>query len=765
MFNKTVQKELIAQYKETKYVFQNETPNRCIIGLASITDNNTKKFVTVKGNCQPNEIKPGNFYRFFGNYKKHPRYGEQFFFTSFCEQIILSKTGIVTYLKQCEGIGEKRAEQIYNLFGENSMEAIKNCDNNLFSIKGLTNGIVEQAAQKLKSMEATQAVTIELHDLLDGSGMPKRLRNLLINQYGTNAANIVRNNPFILMTYFGVGFNLADELYKKLNLPLNSPDRQGWFLWNMIYRDNSGSIWIDRKQLERRFRKEIGNGADFQKALDFGNEKNFYALSRQDQFIADTNNAATELEIAQKIDKILRNENIEWSNLSLGDDLTPHQVEELRKATRKKIGILSGAPGTGKTFTLVRLINLLGTKNVLVCAPTGKAAVRITQTLTDYGIGLDARTIHATLGCIPDNGNFYFLHNESNPFEEEFVIVDESSMIDIELFRDLLRAIGEHTHLLLVGDPDQLPPVGIGAPLRDLIAAGIPNGHLTEIIRNEGNIVTACHLIRKQKYFIPVQNCMATPEKNLVNINKISAIETTMKTIIGNRTANDIQFIVAVNKKTSVCLENINSIAKTIFNPSAFTKGMLNDVKNEAAGKRIDVGDKVICNKNGVVLIINDSETKTNKVEDFEDNNEKLCSIANGDIGTIISFNNTGATIQLNKVIIQVPFSGEERDITTDNFNLAYGITAHRSQGSEWPVVAIFLDESYNAKSICDRHWLYTAISRAKSECYLIGNIKIANAMIDRSNMWLRKTFLVEEIQNLQWNDFVATLKINLANV
>ncbi|MDR1269722.1 MAG: AAA family ATPase, partial [Planctomycetaceae bacterium] len=462
--NNTKNIEITALYRQTNYVFQDGTPDRCIIGTANIDNPQMAIEITIKGNCQPNELQQNTYYRFFGQWKTHKKYGKQFLFTSFCESVILSRNGIVTYLQNCHGIGKKRAEQIYELFGNESMEAIKKQDIKLFSIKGLTNSIVENAAQKLNNQASTESITIELHDLLDSSGMPKWLRSKLVIDYGTNAANVIRENPYILMKYPGVGFNLADQLYQKLGLPLNAPNRQGYFLWNMIYRDSSGSVWISRTQLERRFKKEIGNGANFQTALEFGNENDFYSLSRQEHYIADSENADIESKIAQKIDKILQNNDVQWSNFTLGDDLTQHQIQELQKATRKKIGILSGAPGTGKTFTLARLINLIGTKNVLVCAPTGKAAVRITQTLHDYNIQLVAKTIHSTLGCIRSGNTFQFEHDENNPFDEEFVIVDESSMIDNSLFYSLIRAIDSHTHLLLVGDPDQLPPVGIGAP-------------------------------------------------------------------------------------------------------------------------------------------------------------------------------------------------------------------------------------------------------------------------------------------------------------
>ena len=722
--------------RNKRVIYGHGTPDQTIVAAAQTEQGD----IELKGKCQLDELRIGGSYRFFGSWKRNEKYGNQFCFTSFCENITLSRQGIVQYLQRCSGIGTSRAEKIWDRFGEQSIDAVKDERSELLGIKGLTPEIVHAAGEQLRSLEKMEAVTVELHDLLDGSGMPKRLRMELIAKYGTDAANVIRQNPFLLMDYSGVGFNLADQLYKKLGLPLDTPDRQGWCLCHLIRQDNSGSVWFNKQMLQRKLRKEIGSAADFDQAAAFGDARGFYAHREaigdflQQKFLADAVTARAENYVARRIDELLRNPVVEWPNIELVDGLTEHQTAELRKALVKKIGILSGAPGTGKTFALAKLIQAVGAENVAVCAPTGKAAVRITQTLKDAGVDLVAQTIHATLVCLPTPDGFEFMHDEETPLDAKFVIVDEASMLSTYLTQILPCAVGPNTHLLLVGDPDQLPPVGVGATLRDLIAADIPNGHLTEIIRNEGQIVQACHRIREQKRFAPAFNQLATPEKNLVCIDKMTSIDRALRTIIGDRSIHDVQMIVAVNKKTKFCLENINKAVKNILNPQS----------TPSDGKKIDIGDKVICGKNGNVSLAD---------PDLAGTSDKMCYVANGDMGIVRELGKDGAIIELADAVINVPLVSETK-ISMENFSLGYAITAHRSQGSEWPVVVIFLDDSWNAKAVTDRHWLYTAISRAQRECYLIGDMATAESMVKRSNMWNRKTFLAEEISHQQWREF-----------
>ena len=663
--------ELTAKFvREIRTIFGEGTSERMVAAVAQTESGD----IEIKGMCQEGELQRGVDYRFFGTWKTHKTFGPQFCFTSFCESVTLSQQGVVHYLQRCNGIGTARAKAIWGKFGDRSITAIKDESPELFTIKGLTPDTVRAAGEKLRSLEQFEAVTVELHDLLDGSGIPKRVRDALVEKYGTDAANVIRANPFLLMEYSGVGFNLADQLYKNLGLPLDTPDRQGYWLFNAIRSDNSGSVWFETRKLEQKLRKEMGSGADFQEAMLFGDQRNFYAHrgadgrlqtadSREDSaavcrlssavFLADAEDAEAEAYVARRIDELLRNPVVEWSELELGDGLTEHQTTELRKALAKKVGILSGCPGTGKTFTTAKLIRAVGADNVAVCAPTGKAAVRITQMLADAGIALVAKTIHATLVCLPTPEGFEFLHGEDNPLPEKYVIVDEASMLSNKLIGTLLRAIGPDTHLLLVGDPDQLPPVGVGAPLRDFIAAGMPNGHLTEIVRNEGAIVGACHQIRRQQKFTPAFNQLATPEQNLVCIKRITSVDKALRTIIGTRSANDVQLIVAVNKKTPFCLENINKAAKDIWNPQS----------EPSDGKKIHVGDKVICGKNGQAPLWDDPSNKK--------------YVANGDMGIVRSIDKDGAVIELIDDTVQIPLASETK-ISMENFSLGYAITAHK---------------------------------------------------------------------------------------
>lgn len=437
--------------------------------------------------------------------------------------------------------------------------------------------------------------------------------------------------------------------------------------------------------------------------------------------------------------------------------LTPHQSEQLALATSGPIGILGGGPGTGKTYTVAslcqRLSTSVGLEQVAVGAPTGKAAVRVTETLASHGVSLRARTWHSLLRGGVESG---FEHNESNPLPYRVLIGDESSMVDTDLMAAILRARATGTLVLLVGDVHQLPPVGHGAPLRDMIAAGLPYGELTEIKRNSGGIVEACHAIRQGRRWECGDNL------RLVEAGDADSQVTEMLRTVAEQAAagvdaiNDVQVLAAVNAKSPLSRARLNQILQ----------GELNAAGQRAVSNLFRVGDKIVCLKNGryPVTEFDDSDP------DIDVSGKGDVYVANGELARVLHVepSMTVARLQNPLRVVRIPRgnrssngsgNGEAAGSGGDNggeaesavgtgcsWDLGYCLSVHKSQGSEWPVVITMLDSYPGAKMVCSREWLYTAISRAKERGYLVGLKGTADAMCRRQAIWKRKTFLRERI-------------------
>lgn len=446
--------------------------------------------------------------------------------------------------------------------------------------------------------------------------------------------------------------------------------------------------------------------------------------------------------------------------------LTQHQREQLAIATSRSIGILAGSPGTGKTYTLARLvgriIDLCGTDLVAVAAPTGKAAVRITEALAGYGIAKNASTIHRLLGVANRTAGegWGFVHDETNPLPHKFIIVDEASMIDTDLAASLLRACAAGTHLLLVGDTNQLPPVGHGAPLRDLIAAGVPTGELTKIERNWGAIVQACADIRDGKRWQTVAELAPDTGQNLKLLPAASgeaAVEKIVETIraIRERQLYDpiwgVQVIVAVNRKSPLSRRDLNKRLQ----------GELNPTGQRVGSNPFRVSDKVVCLKNSLMPVVENAPSDCNR-----DALDGKVFVANGEQARVVAVVEKLTTVQLEapRRLVKIPRGtengdGKESDGSDENaddsaatttgcqWDLAYAVSCHKAQGSEFPCVIVALDEYPGARRVCSREWLYTAISRAKGICLLVGKRATADSMCCQRAITKRKTFLKELIQ------------------
>ncbi|MCP4540429.1 MAG: AAA family ATPase, partial [Chloroflexi bacterium] len=421
------------------------------------------------------------------------------------------------------------------------------------------------------------------------------------------------------------------------------------------------------------------------------------------------------------------------------------------KATQGIIGILAGSPGTGKTYCTAQMIGEIiksvGDDRIAACAPTGKAAVRLTESLAKEGIDLQATTIHRMLKVeVAPGGAWSFTHNSGNLLPYRYIFVDESSMLDTDLMASLLSARAVGCHVLFVGDPNQLSPVGHGAPLRDMIAAGLPCGMLTEIQRNSGRIVKVCAEIRDTHTFTPSATLDIKGGENLVVLERsnANAQRTALRNILMQLAAGreydpvwDCQVLCAVNKKSPLARRTLNAELQGLLNPNG----------KQITGNRFRINDKIICLKNSWLPAADDNDPLANE--------DGKIYVANGEMGRVLDITPalTVAELESPKRIIKIPkgqSNDDDSDDATDtgcNWDLGYAVSTHKSQGSQWKIVIPMIDSSPAARRVCTREWIYTAFSRAEDACIAIGQKAVAREFCKRSGLGVRKTFLQEDIE------------------
>ena len=474
-------------------------------------------------------------------------------------------------------------------------------------------------------------------------------------------------------------------------------------------------------------------------------------------------------------------------------DFSSHQREEYGKATAKGGGnlrLITGRPGVGKSHCLARILKAIPTGRAAVCGPTGKSAVRITELMQKAGVNLRATTIHSLLGPSrdEDSGQWSFEHNEDNPLDLDWIFCDEFSMVDTSLAASLLAARDTGCRVLAIGDTNQLSPVGPGAPLRDLVAAGLPCGNLIEPQRSSGRIVRCCHGIIDKHTFEPSPKLDLTAEspENLLHIEKrdpeeqVNAIKMLLERFRGGATVSfrnsdgvvtqsridpvwQTQIIVPVNDKSPLARARLNTILQGFLNPGGET----------VQGCRFRKSDKVVLGKNSWCIVEMDRPRDLVGGPWNEDTKDGKVCTCNGDIGCVLAVLPRYSVVRLFAPdrLIRVPhgeqFTNEDGEETGDGngWDLAYGISVHKSQGSEFPVAIFMVDEYPGARMLGTRELLYTAISRAKVLGITIGKRDLCDEMCRKTGVHSRKTFLVESIHGLQQASLVRSWESLLTDV
>ena len=735
-------------------------------------------------NDADDEITPNLTFRFHGKWINHTKYGRQFSVESFSPDTPLNKAGVIAFLiRYCDGIGNITAGKLWDRYKIEALNVLRDNPQEIVAAGFLTIQTAIEVSNTLKFSKECERTRIDLLGLFAKRGFSKKLINECIDVWGARAAEIVRRDPFKLMVagLSSAGFKRCDKLHCDLQLPVKRLKRQMLSLWYKIRSDNNGHTWHEVQPLIHPKRAiELGRRTGWLRVREPWGAGGW-------RFIAERDRADNESKIAECVRGLNS-----WKP-TLGDQagtlwpdegkireieaLSPHQCDTLLKAISKPVGVLSGTPGTGKTFTIACLIKLIvqlhGWQSVNIAAPTGKAANRVREAMSNYGVNLAATTIHRLLQVKAGKGGFQF---SDNKLQSRFVFIDEASMLDTDLAAALFQALPHGCHVLFVGDVNQLPPVGHGSPLRDLIASGesqVSCGELTEIRRNSGMIVEACANIKDGQPWATATKYEPTLGHNLRHFeiadekNQAATLLDMLDALAGNGfdPVWDVQILTALNNKGVISRKPLNVNLQNKLNPGGY--------RVDPNGFRVD--DKVICQKNSILRVCalgrGGERHKAEHYKDVagigsEESSVKEEFIANGEIGKVLAVGNRQVIVEflspsrVCRVLVSKGDEGESdsgdggesnphattpTDGAPANIELAYAITVHKAQGSEAPVVIIPVDES--AKTVCSREHVYTAISRAKQLCITVGKMSVLRDFCRRVAIKKRKTFLVEKLQ------------------
>jgi len=764
--------EITATYYNERFRFANGNGDVVIGDVEHVDGQQPKplKMYAVKGT--DDESRPlalHRTYRFYGRWSSYTnrRTGEteqQFHFDTYVEAEPASRAGVIAYLKEAgkgNGLGPASAKAIWERFGSDAVKLLREKPEVVAAaVPRLSLESAKVVASILADRAQIEHCSIELMGLLERRGFPKSTARRAMALWGNQAADIIERNPYALMRFRGCGFKGTDKMYLELGLPPDRLKRQALCAWYAIASDTIGHTWYPRPVAYQGIQESmigrtcvVRNADAVRLAIRAGmleqisTDRSGRIVENGDRvFLAEAKAARNERFVARQVVDA-EEEPVTWPDVDSLAEISDHQRERLGHALRGSIAVFGGGPGCGKTFTAAALIKSIcqdaDTDLVAIAAPTGKAAVRISEAMAGYEINKRARTIHSTLGVETSENGWSFRHNQANPLKCRYLVVDESSMIDTDLMSSLLAARGQGTHILFVGDVCQLPPVGHGAPLRDLIRAGLPYGELSEIKRNDGGIVQACADIRAGKRFQCAGNLVhregGSPELQIRQCLEVCIHARKL----GLNPIWDAQIVVPVNAKSPVSRRALNKVLQENLNH-----------RPGVAGSPFRVGDKIVNTANGFFPAVELGDDD----EDLQQNDRGDVYVANGELAEVVDASPSYTTAKLTSPdrIIRIPRSSSqdagEKDgdgstpATGCTWDLGYALSVHKSQGSEWPIVAVVLDKYPGARMVMSREWIYTAISRARTECHLIGELDVAYQSCRRQQLDERKTFLVEQV-------------------
>ena len=711
-----------------RVTFHSEQTGFCVL---RVKVRGFRELVTVVGTlCEP---RAGEWLDAEGDWAMDKVHGRQFKAAALRTTTPSTKEGIERYLASglIKGIGPTLASRLVALYGERVLDIIDTAPRKLLKVEG----IGPERLKRIRGAWAEQRTVREIMLFLHSHGVSTSRAFRIYKTYGEDAIELVTADPYRLARdIWGIGFKTADQIAERIGIARDSILRAKAGVEYVLQQlTNEGHcaypradlaeqcgelLEIDIAIIDQAVEQALADGRLVKDAGEDGQELVYLAtLHKAEVDLAeDIVGLSAGLHPCPPIDV---EKAIRWVERKVGLSLAAQQQRAIRLATEAKVMVITGGPGVGKTTLVNSILKILTAKGLTValCAPTGRAAKRLSE-----ATGMVAKTIHRLLAWDPSSGKFK--HNEFNPLTGDVFVIDETSMVDLPLAAQTIRAIPKHASLLLVGDVDQLPSVGPGCVLRDVIDSGVACVcRLTEVFRQAAasEIITNAHRINKGEmpdlsaqasptaqpatdfYFVRAEE----PERGVELI--VEMVRKRIPERFGHDPMEDIQVITPMHRGV-LGARNLNEVLQSRLNPGA--PGV------ERYGQTYRVGDKVM-------------QTVNNYDKD----------VYNGDIGRI-------AEVDVEKGELAVRFDGRcvEYDIRElDELSLSYAITVHKSQGSEYPVVIVPIHTQHYV--MLQRNLLYTAITRSRKLVVLVGTEKAVAIAVKRMASTRRITTLRQRLQ------------------
>jgi len=689
-----------------------------------------------------------------GEYIEHPVYGRQFKIQTYETVAPTDRVGMERYLGSgaIRGVGEALAARIVKKFGDDTFRIIEEEPERLAEVKGISERKAQEIAVQMEEKKDLREALVYLQQY----GISNTLAVKIYNIYGMEMYSVMRENPYRLAEdVSGVGFRIADEIAGRIGIHTDSDYRiRSGILYTLLQAVGEGHCFLPLELLLRRasellgvseenIRPQVDNLIMDRKLVAKGDAvfaaAYYYAELNCANMLRNLNIPMLEAENLPTQDMAIR-KRLERMAENLSMELDELQLKAVEESIKNGLFILSGGPGTGKTTTINMIIRYFESEgmDIFLAAPTGRAAKRMTE-----ATGFEAKTIHRLLELNSalsddDTRRANFERNQENPLEADVVIIDEMSMVDIQLFQALLKAILPGTRLILVGDVDQLPSVGPGQVLRDLMnSEAFPMVTLEKIFRqaSESDIVVNAHRINKGEQ-IALDNKSRDfflLERNDVNViykHMIQLIREMLPKYV-NATPFDIQVLTPMRKGSLGC-ETLNGILQRYLNPADPHK------------KEHSYGNTVFREGDKVMQIKNNYQLEWEIVGRYNIPIDKGMGVFNGDMGRVLEINETMSTLLVefdDGRRVNYPFSGLEE------LELSYAITIHKSQGSEYP--AVILPLLGGPRMLFNRNLLYTGITRARNCVTILGSSETVRNMIDNVSENRRYTALESRIREI----------------
>lgn len=691
------------------------------------------------------DIAEGENIEAHGSYTDHPTYGRQFAVKSFEEKAPKDEMAIERYLGSgaIKGVGIALAARIVRRFKSDTFRIIEEEPERLAEVKGISERKAMEIADQVNAKRDLRQAMIFLQQY----GISTTLAVKIYNTYGQEIYGILKENPYRMADDVeGVGFRTADEIASRVGIRTDSDFRiRSGIQYALLQASNEGHTYLPMLELTQRasnllqiepeyIEKHYMNLAMDRKIImrQVDDTTQIYASSF---FYMEANTATMlkQLNASFDVPDIEIEERLRQIEKQTKMDLDEHQVEAVKEAVRNGLLVITGGPGTGKTTTIntiIRYFELEG-MDIFLAAPTGRAAKRMSETT-----GFEARTIHRMLELNGGmEGNAGFERNEQNPLETDVIIIDEMSMVDISLMYSLLKAIAAGTRLILVGDVNQLPSVGPGSVLKDIIDSNeFHTVKLTKIFRqaSTSDIIVNAHKINrgepvsldnKSMDFFFLKRYEAD---KIINVT-LQLIKQKLPKFVG-ASEYDIQVLTPM-RKGLLGVERLNGILQMYLNPADKRKR-----EKEHGSTIFREGDKVMQTKNNYQL---EWEIRSKYGLCID----KGTGIFNGDMGIIEEINDFAETMTVSfdeGRMVEYPYK------LLDELELAYAVTIHKSQGSEYPAVVIPLLSG--PRMLMNRNLLYTAVTRAKKCVTIVGNDTTFNQMIENNSQLKRYSGLRDRL-------------------